>query len=43
MIYVQEHYLMQKYIRQRENTKGKEREKEERRKKRKETSDTGES
>ena len=32
---------MQKNIRQRENTKGKERE--ERRKKRKETSDTGES
>ena len=34
MIYIQEHYLMQKYIRQRENTKGKERE--ERRKKKEE-------
>ena len=41
MIYNKKRCLMQKNIRQRENTKGKERE--ERRKKRKETSDTGES
>ena len=41
MIHNQKRCLMQKNIRQRENTKGKERE--ERKKKRKDTNDTGES